>query len=465
MKWRSFVLAGLTVFLSGCMVGPNYKRPSVAAPSQFRGGPADPATASIAETKSAELFADDTLRQLITDALEKNFDLRIAAERVEQARAAYGIARANLLPTLDLQGQFIASRASSVGSARFLPRGTNLATSYTQGGLLFAWELDLWGRIRRENEAARARYLATEEARHGVMVSLASEVMDTYFGLREQDLELEISRKTGMLATDSLRLVQVRHDRGAATALDVHQAEQFLYISTSQVARAQRQIGLAEDALSMLLGNIPGEIPRGKALEEIALPPEIPAGLPSSLIERRPDIRQSEDDLIAANAEIGAARALLFPRITLTGLYGAQARGLSNLISGPARLQNFGPSALLPIFHAGLRSGIRLTEAQQREALLSYQKTIYEALREVSDALIAHDRTREQRLEQDKLVATLTETVRLSTLRYQGGLDSYLQVLDAQRNLFAGQLNLAQLRLLEIESIVQIYRALGGGWQ
>ncbi len=465
MRARVFFLAGFTGLLAGCMVGPNYKRPSVPAPSQFRGGPAHPAPASIAETKAADLFADDTLRQLIAGALGNNFDLRIAAERVEQARAAYGIARANLLPTLALQAQFTGARGSSVGAARFLPRGTNIATSYTQGGLLFAWELDLWGRIRRQNEAARARYLATEEVRHGVMLSLASEVMDTYFGLREQDLELEISRKTGMLAADSLRLVRVRHDRGAATALDVHQAEQLLYISTSQVARARRQIGLAEDALSMLMGNVPGEIPRGKTLEEIALPPEIPAGLPSSLLERRPDIRRSEDDLIAANAEIGAARALLFPTVSLTGLYGAQARGLSNLISGPARLQNFGPSALLPIFHAGLRSGIRLTEAQQREALLSYQKTIYEALREASDALIAHDQTREQRLEQEKLVVALAETVRLSTLRYQGGLDSYLQVLDAQRNLFTGQLNLAQLRLLEIESIVQIYRALGGGWQ
>jgi outer membrane protein, multidrug efflux system len=465
MRLRALLLTGLAALLSACVMGPNYKRPPVPAPSQFRGGPASPTSASIAETKATELFADETLKQLVADALGKNFDLRIAAERVEQARALYGIARANLLPTLDLQAQFTAARSSSVGSARFLPRGTNLATSYTQGGLLFAWELDLWGRIRRENEAARARYLATEEARHGVMLSLASEVMDTYFGLREQDLELEISRKTGMLAADSLRLVQVRHDRGAATALDVHQAEQLLYISTSQVARAQRQIGLAEDALSMLLGNVPGEIPRGKTLEEIALPPEIPAGLPSSLLERRPDIRQTEDNLIAANAEIGAARALLFPRVSLTGLYGAQARGLSNLISGPARLQNFGPSAMIPIFHAGLQSGVRLTEAQQREALLSYQKTIYEALREVADALIAHDRTREQRLEQEKLVQALSESVRLSTLRYQGGLDSYLQVLDAQRNLFTGELNLAQLRLLEIESIIQIYRALGGGWQ
>ena len=465
MRGRALTAICFAALLGSCAVGPNYQRPQISTPSQFRGARGEPVAESIAETKATDLFADDTLKQILADALRQNFDLRIAAERVIQARAQYGIARANLLPTVDLQAQFTAARSSSVGAARFLPRGTNLASSYTQGGFLFAWELDMWGRIRRLTEAARSRYLATEEARHGVTLSLVSEVMDTYFGLREQDLELEISRKTGALAVDSLRLAQIRHDRGAATALEVHQAEQILYLSTAQVARAQRQIGLGENALSLLLGNPPGEIPRGKSLEQIALAPELPTGLPSSLLERRPDIRQAEAELMAANAEIGAARALLFPQISLTGLFGAQSRGLSSLLTGPARLQNVGPSVLVPIFHGGLRSGVQLTEAQQREALLSYEKAIYEALREVSDALVAHDRTREQRIEQEKLVQALSESERLSNLRYRGGLDSYLQVLDAQRNLFAGELNLAQLRLEEIESIIQIYRALGGGWQ
>jgi NodT family efflux transporter outer membrane factor (OMF) lipoprotein len=465
MKWRKLLPICLAAVLSGCLVGPNYQRPRVPAPGQFRGGPPAPPAESIAETKPAELFADDTLKQLVTNALEHNFDLRIAAERVLQARAQYGIARANLLPTLDAQAQFTAARTSSLGSVTFIRPGTDLSSSYTQAGLELAWELDLWGRLRRLNESARARYLATEEARHGVMLSLAAEVMDTYFGLREQDLELELSRKTGAVAADNLRLIGIRHDRGAATALELHQAEQFLYTSTVQVASARRQIGLAEDALSLLLGNAPTDIPRGNSLEQIAAPPELPAGLPSSLLERRPDIRQAEDNLIAANAEIGAARALLLPQISLTGLLGAQSRGLSNLFTGPARMDSFGPSALMPIFHGGLRSGVRLTEAQQREALLAYQKAIYGALREVSDALVVHDRTREQRLEQEKLVQALSESVRLSNLRYQGGLDSYLQVLDSERNLFGGQLNLAQLRLQELESIVQLYRALGGGWQ
>jgi multidrug efflux system outer membrane protein len=260
-------------------------------------------------------------------------------------------------------------------------------------------------------------------------------------------------------------LINLRHDRGAANALEVHQAEQFLFTATGQVAAAERQIGQSENALSLLLGNAPGDIPRGKTLDQIAAPPELPPGLPSSLLERRPDIRQAEENLIAANAQIGAARALLFPQVSLTGLFGGQSRELSNLFTGPARMASIGPSVTIPIFHAGLRSGVQLTEAQQREALAAYEKSIYEALREVSDALVVHDRTRAQRMEEEKLVAALTESVRLSTLRYQGGLDSYLQVLDAERNLFGGQLTLAQLRLQELQSVVQLYRALGGGWQ
>jgi len=260
-------------------------------------------------------------------------------------------------------------------------------------------------------------------------------------------------------------LINLRHDRGAANALEVHQAEQFLFTATGQVAAAERQIGQSENALSLLLGNAPGDVPRGKTLDQIAAPPELPPGLPSSLLERRPDIRQAEENLIAANAQIGAARALFFPQVSLTGFFGGQSRELSNLFTGPARMASIGPSVTIPIFHTGLRSGVRLTEAQQREALAAYEKSIYEALREVSDALVIHDRTRAQRMEEEKLVAALTESVRLSTLRYQGGLDSYLQVLDAERNLFGGQLTLAQLRLQELQSVVQLYRALGGGWQ
>ena len=471
MKHTALVIAILGLSLSGCMLGPNYKRPAVATPQQFRGAPAGDASPgpaapdSIAETKWFDLFQDDTVKQLVNNALEKNFDLRIAAERVLEARAQYGIQRANLLPTVDVQTQFIAVRSSAIGASNFVPRGANLSSSYTQATAELNWELDLWGRLRRLNESARAQYLATEEARNGVKLSLIGDVMNTYFALREQDLELQISQQTGLIANDNLRLINLRHDRGAANALDVHQAEQFLFTATAQIASSQRAIGESEDALSLLLGSAPNDVPRGKTLDEIAAPPQLPPGLPSSLIERRPDIRQAEQNLIAANAQIGAARALLFPQISLSGALGGQSRVLTDLFTGPARVASIGPSALIPIFHAGLRSGVRLTEAQQREALITYEKTIYGALREVSDAFIIHDRTRDQRIEEEKLVNALTQSVELSTLRYRGGLDSYLQVLDAERNLFGGQLTLAQLRLLELQSVVQLYRALGGGWQ
>ncbi len=391
MRRTALVLAAFGLGLTGCMVGPNYKRPAVATPPQFRGAPAGDTTAaaatpdSLAETKWFDLFHDDTVKQLVTGALEKNFDLRIAAERVLEARAQYGIVRGNLFPTLDGQAQFNATRSSSIGANNFVPAGANLSTSYTQANFDLNWELDLWGRLRRLNESARAQYLATEEARNGVKLTLVGDVMNTYFALREQDLELAISRQTGDIANDNLRLINLRHDQGAANALDVHQAEQFLYTATAQVASSQRAIGESEDALSLLLGNAPSDVPRGKALDQIAAPPQLPAGLPSALLERRPDIRQAEQNLIAANAQIGAARALLFPQISLTGMFGGQSRALTDLFTGPARIASIGPSALIPIFHAGLRAGVRLTEAQQREALITYEKTIYGALREVSD--------------------------------------------------------------------------------
>ncbi|MEO8049964.1 MAG: efflux transporter outer membrane subunit, partial [Acidobacteriota bacterium] len=325
------ILAFLALSLAGCMVGPNYKRPALATPEQFRGAPAGASTGaatpdSLAETKWFDLFQDDTVKQLVTGALEHNFDLRIAAERVLEARAQYGIVRANLWPTVDGQVQFTATRSSSIGSATFVRPGTNLTSSYTQATGELNWELDLWGRLRRLNESAKAQYLATEEAQNGVKLSLIGDVMNTYFALREQDLELEISRQTGGIANDNLRLINLRHDRGAANALDVHQAEQFLYTATAQVASSQRAIGESENALSLLMGAAPSDVPRGKTLEQIAAPPQLPPGLPSSLIERRPDIRQAEQYLIAANAQIGAARALLFPQISLTGLLGGQSR-------------------------------------------------------------------------------------------------------------------------------------------
>ncbi len=298
-----------------------------------------------------------------------------------------------------------------------------------------------------------------------MIVSLVGDVMTGYFTLLEQDLELDIANHTRDVGTDNLRLVNLRHDRGAVTALDVRQAEQLLYTATAQIESVKRNIGQTEDALSLLLGETPHDVVRDRKLNDLALPADLPAGIPSSLIARRPDILQAEDMLKAANAQIGAARALYFPNITLTASAGGESQPLLQLLSSKAGMFSVGPSALQPIFHAGqIKNTVRLSEAQEREALINYQKTIYGALREVSDALIGHDQLRAQRAEEEKLVNTLSESVRLSNLRYKGGLDSYLPVLDAERNLFSGQLVLSQLRLQELLSIVNLYRALGGGW-
>jgi NodT family efflux transporter outer membrane factor (OMF) lipoprotein len=458
----------LPLLATGCAVGPNYKRPAIQAPGQYRSAPTGGTAASLADSKWFDLFQDETLKQLVTAALENNFDLRIASERVLEARARFRISQAAQFPLLGVQGQFTASRPSSVGANTGAKAGASLDVSYTQAGIALAWELDFWGRVRRLKESARAQYLATEEGRRGVVVSLIGDVVGGYFTLLEGDLELEIAGRTRDIAEQNLKLVQLRHDRGAATGLDVHQAEQFLYTATAQIDSTQRDIDQTENALSVLLGRMPGDISRGKTLDQFTFPAEVPPGLPSSLLERRPDIRQAEETLIAANAQIGMAKALYFPQISLSGFIGGQSRALSDLFTAPARDWVGGPSAalLLPIFNAGqIRAGVRLSEAQKREMIIGYQKTIYSAFREVSDALAGYDHTRRQRAQQELLVNALMETTRLSTLRYHGGRDSYLQVLDAERNLFQGQLALAKLRLQETLWFVQIYKALGGGWQ
>lgn len=456
----------LALVLAGCALGPKYQRPPVTVPGEYRGAPAGGAAGSLGQTKWQDLFQDEALKQLIASALADNFDLGIASERVEQARARFRIAGAAQYPLLEAAGQFAATRPSRVGSNPMATPNSNLDVSYTQAGGALSWELDLFGRLRKLKESARAQYLATEEARRGVIVSLVAEVAGDYFTLRERDLEREIATGTRNVAEHSLKLVSLRHERGVATALDVSQAEQLLYTASAQIASTERDIGQAENALNLLTGKLPGDIARGKPVDDFGLPPELPPGLPSTLLERRPDIRQAEQTLIAANAQIGVAKAYYFPQISLTGFLGGQSRALSDLFTGPARFWTITPTAILPIFTAGqVRVGVRLSEAQKREMVIAYQQSVYRAFREVSDALIGYERTREQRREQERLVHASSETARLSHLRYEGGLDSYLQVLDAERSLFQARLGLAQLRLRELLEFVQVYKALGGGWQ
>jgi NodT family efflux transporter outer membrane factor (OMF) lipoprotein len=450
-----------------CTMGPAYQRPEIQPPSAFRGAEAAAAAApeSLADARWFDLFQDPTLTQLVTSALQQNFDLRIAAERVLQARAIVRITRADQLPTVDGTADLVATRLSQTGANRVIPRGVDSDVAYTQVGFSLGWELDVWGRLRRLSESARAQYLATEEARRGVVTTLVGDVTETYLALRGLDLELEIAQRTRDIATEGLRLTEARRDRGVATNLDVRQAEQLLYTASGQIASIEREVAQTENALSLLLGRFPGEVQRGLALEAFKAPPAVPAGVPSALLERRPDIRQAEQELIAANAQIGAAKAEYFPRISLTGFLGGQSRALSELLTAPSRIWTVGAGATVPIFNAGrTRGNVALTEAVQRELVVNYQRTVYAAFREVSDSLTGYRKTAEQRAEQERLVETLRASTQLSTQRYQGGVDNYLQVLDAQRNLFRGELDLARLRQLELAAIVQLYRALGGGW-
>lgn len=453
-----------------CTVGPNYKRPVVATPSVYRGDPAatSPASvqpASLADLKWFELFRDDTLAALVKDALGHNFDLRIAAERVLQARALAGITQSARFPTVDAGASATATRLSQSGAGGPIPGGVSTDVSYLQAGFTLAWEIDVWGRLRRANEASRAQYLASEEARRGVVTTLVADVAERYIALRALDLELEIARRTQDAANNGLRLTDARRSQGVASGLDVRQAEQLLFTATGQIASLERDITQTENALSLLLGRAPGEIPRGTRVDAVETPPTVPAGLPSSLLERRPDIRQAEQELVAANAQIGVAKADYFPRISLTGFFGGQSRALTDLLSGPARLATASISAAAPLINRGrVRGNVEFAEAAQREAAVNYERSVFAAFRDVSDSLTKYAKTKEQRVEQERLVQALSESTRLSTERYRSGLDSYLPVLDAQRNLFEGELDLAQLRQRELAAIVQLYRALGGGW-
>jgi NodT family efflux transporter outer membrane factor (OMF) lipoprotein len=467
MRRRLFAVA-VSVSTASCMLGPNYQRPPIHVPLAYRdsaGVRAQAGPVSLADVRWFDLFKDDTLTRLVNIALAQNFDLRIAAERVLQARERFRIVRADQLPLVSGSAAAGRSRLTEVGPLP-LPKGVGPEVSTIQAGFGLSWELDVWGRLRRLNEAARAQYLATEEARRGVLTTLIADVTDAYFALQALDRQLAIAQRTRDAAVDGLRLTGIRRDRGVATGLDVRQAEELLYTATGQIASVQREIVQTEDALNLLLGQAPADVSRGGGrVDTFEVPPLVPPGLPSSLLERRPDIRQAEQALVAANAQIGVARADYFPRIGLTGQLGIESRALADLLTAPARTWSAGAAAAAPIFNAGrTRASVRLSQSVERELVVNYERTIYRALREVSDALAGYRMTGEQRTQQGLLVDALRDAARLSTDRYQGGLDSYLQVLDAQRSLFRSELDLAALRRQELASIVELYRALGGGW-
>jgi multidrug efflux system outer membrane protein len=457
MRGLVIAAAGAIVLIaSGCTAGPNYKRPAVSTPDQFyNAGPAAAADAtSLGDEKWFTVFGDPELQTLIRAALTKSFDVRIAGSRILQAQEQVGITRANQFPAVSAGPGF---------SSQKLP---GFSFSYFQIQALVSWTPDFWGRYRRATEAARADELAAEWNRREILSTVVENVAVAYFQMRELDAELSISKQTLASRGESLTLTQTLLNGGATGLLDVRQAEQLVEEAAETIPDIERQIGAQEDLISTLIGDNPHTIARGQAFTEQAVPPEVPAGLPSRLLERRPDIRAAEQQLAAATANIGVARAQLFPSLPLTGGAGIQSTNLAGLFSGPGAAWNFSAPFTEPIFNAGaLRSNVRLTEAQRQQALLTYQQAIQTAFREVSDALIAYRKYREFREHQEKLTAAAEDAARLSDLRYRGGATSYLEVLTSQTNYFAAQLSLSRARLNERLTLVQLYAALGGGWE
>jgi outer membrane protein, multidrug efflux system len=471
MNYRVLVVAIAAAWMTGCMLGPNYQRPDVQVPQTFRAPDPLPApqAESLADLKWWEVFKDEDLQQLVRTALQQNYDLRDAVARVEAARANLGITRSNQFPQVGASGDMQFTRLSRDGAtplpASFLPSQNR---NWGEASLnLLSFEVDLWGRLRRATEAARANLLSADENRKAVVTTLVSDVATAYFTVRELDYELEISTRTLDDRRTSLQLVQARQGGGVANLLDLRQSEQLVDTAAETIPALQQQIEQTENQISLLLGKNPGDVMRHQgAFNEDLFPPDVPAGLPSALLERRPDIRASEQNLVAANAQIGIARAAYFPQLSLSGLIGGQSTQLSSLFSGPHSAWSFVPQVTQPIFTAGrLRSNVRLAEAQKESAVIQYQKTIQTAFTEVSNALIAHQRVRESRVQQQALVTALEDRKRLAYARYSGGVDTQLNALDADRDLLQAQLDLRQIRLNELLSVVQLYKALGGGWQ
>jgi multidrug efflux system outer membrane protein len=459
--WMAAILA--SSLIGGCMVGPNYHRPAVQPPTAYRDLSENPQvqaqTASYADLPWWQVFQDPQLQELIRAALKQNYDLQLATERINAGRAELAVTRSNLFPQVQGSGNFQGGKESNF-QTKF-----NFLTLTADA----AFQLDFFGKLRRATEAARAQLLATEDARQTVILTLVSDVASDYFALLQLDLQLQITRNTVAAQDASVKLTNLRVEHGVATKLDVLQAQQVLDSANAQIPDLERQIAQEENAISILLGNYPQAVTRGRPLVEQPLPPEVPPGMPSSLLERRPDIREAEQILVAANAEIGVAKAQFFPQISLTGSGGGafgRSSAFSGLMSSQLGTWSYGAQVSQPIFTGGaLRGNLRLAESQHQQALIAYRQAIQHAFGDVSDAVIGYQKFHQVRVRQEDTVADLQESVRLSNMRYKGGTTTYLEVLDGQRSLFAAELTLAGARGTEYQSLVQLYRALGGGWQ
>jgi multidrug efflux system outer membrane protein len=449
---RLLLLVTASVTLASCTVGPNYQRPVVSVPDQFYGATGTATEESLAEAKWFEVFGDPVLRSLIEEALRNGYDMRIALARVEEARARYGIAGASRYPEVDYDLRAGGGRQNGESGA---------AISANVGA---GWEVDLWGRVRRLNEAARAQYLASEEGRRAVQLALVAEVAATYFDLRELDEELDIARRTVAAFQNTFDLFSRRLRGGTASGVETSRAEALLANAAAQIPLIERDIIATENQLNVLLGRVPAPIPRGAALGEQPMPAAVPAGLPAALLLRRPDVRAAEQALIAANATIGIAEAAFYPTLSLTGLLGGQSTELSELF-GAGRIWTIQANVLGPIFNAGrLRNQRRVAVAQFDEARAEYEQSVTRALADASTSIVSLDRLRVAEAERQRALRANEEAVRLVNMRYESGFSAYFEVLDAMQQLFIAENNLARTRRDRLVALVQFYRALGGGW-
>jgi multidrug efflux system outer membrane protein len=454
---KPLLVSLVALLVGGCMIGPDYVRPPVDSPAAWR--LSEPEVKALANTAWWEQFGDPVLNDLVAEALRENRDLLIATARIDEFAGKYGFVRAGLFPQV--------GAGYEVSRQRNVPPGAVDPVTYNSYSAVLsaAWEIDIWGRIRRQTEAANAQLLASEEGRNGVVLSLVGSVAGAYINLRNLDRQLEIAKATAKSRGESYQLFKLRFEGGVISLLELSQNKSQYEEALATIPTLEKAVAQQENGLSVLLGRNPGPIVRGKDIDQLALP-AIPAGLPSDLLERRPDIRRAEQDLIAANALIGAARAAYFPTISLTGLFGYASPSLSSLFDGPSKVWQYGAPITMPIFTAGAIAGqVKAAEAVQQQTLFAYQKAIQQAFREVDDSLVSQDRTREQLLAQRRQVEALQQYAAMARLRYDNGYTSFIEVLDAERSLFNVQLQYTQTQQVQLQAMINLYLAMGGGWQ
>ena len=455
-KLASTTITLLALASSGCMIGPDYLRPVIDSPQSWR--VSDETAKDLANSAWWEQFNDPVLNDLIATALRENKDLMIASARIDEYAGRYGVTRSQLFPQIGL-GYDVTKQKNTIP-------GTTVKGTYNsyETFLSASWEIDLWGKIRRQSEAARAQIVATEEGRQGVILTLVSSVANNYVTLRSLDRQLEIAKATAKTRGESYQVFQDRYSGGVISQLELSQNRSQYDEALASIPVIEKTIAQQENALSLLLGRNTGPIARGKNIDELA-PPTTPEGLPSSLLERRPDLREAEQNLIAANAQIGAAKAAFFPSISLTGLLGVASGGLSNLFHSESKVWQYGAAVNLPIFTGGSLFGqLQVAEAQQQQALYSYQKAIQQAFSEVNNALVDQEKTRVQLAAQADEVKSLVLYAELARLRYDNGYTSYLEVVDAERSLFGVQQSYTQTKQTLLQAAINTYKAMGGGW-